>query len=29
MKSVFSYSLFQTRLFCWWDSSSILPFPVS
>jgi len=28
MKPIFSYSLFQT-LFCWWDSSSNLPFPVS
>jgi len=23
MKSIFSYSLFQTQPFCWWDSSSV------
>ena len=26
MKLIFSYSLFQTQLVWWWDSSSILPF---
>jgi len=26
MKLIFSYSLFQTQLLWWWDSSSILPF---
>jgi len=29
MKLIFSYSLFQTQLLWWFDSSSILPFPVS
>jgi len=29
MKLIFSYSLFQTQPFWWWDSWSILPFPVS